>query len=251
MPAFDRLFDEAEFADFYDLENGGGNDLDFCRSLAADAGSLLDLGCGTGELAVSLGTGRRVVGVDPAAAMLDIARAKPGSQQVRFVEGDARTIRLAETFDLVVMTGHAFQVFLTEVDQRAVLATIAAHLSPRGRFVFDSRNPAAREWEEWVPQASERRLQHPRHGSVRAWNEVAHDAATGIVTYQTHYLTETSGQHLSASSRILFTARPKIEAMLDGCGLKADRWAGDWHGGAWRPDAPEIIPIGSRAGGAG
>ena len=244
MPAFDRLFDDAAFADFYDLENGWGADLDFCSTLATDARSVLDLGCGTWELAIALGEGRRIVGVDPATAMLDIARAKPGADRVRFVEGDARTIRLGETFDLVVMTGHAFQVFLNEQDQRAVLATIAAHLAPGGRFVFDTRNPLAREWLEWVPEASERELDHARFGRVKAWNDMMHDAATGIVTYETHYLVEKDGRHLAAESKILFTHKEKIEAMLADCGLAVERWAGDWQGGAWHVGAPEILPIG-------
>lgn len=247
MPAFDRLFDDRDLAGFYDLENGWGADLAFCRGLAAGAGSVLDLGCGTGELAIALGSSRRVVGVDPATAMLDIARAKPGAAAVRFIEGDARTIRLGETFDLVVMTGHAFQVFLTEADQRAALCTIAAHLSPGGRFVFDSRNPAAREWEEWVPQASERALVHGSLGRVTAWNDVAYDGATGIVTYETHYRVAADGRKLSATSQILFTPRDRLKGLLAAAGLQADRWAGDWQGGEWHPAAPEIIPIGRLA----
>lgn len=244
MPASDRLFDDAAFAVFYDLENGWGADLDYCVALAAETRSVLDLGCGTGELAIALGQGRRVVGVDPATAMLEIARAKPGADCVRFIEDDARAIRLGETFDLVVMTGHAFQVFLNEHDQRAVLATIAAHLAPGGRFVFDTRNPHVREWLEWVPEHSERLIAHPQAGQVKAWNDMLHDPATGIVTYETHYLIEKNGQHLMAESKILFTPKPKIEAMLAAIGLPVERWAGDWQGGAWHEDAPEIIPIG-------
>ncbi|MBD9371361.1 class I SAM-dependent methyltransferase [Rhizobium sp. ARZ01] len=244
MPAFDRLFDDAVFADFYDLENGWGTDLDYVAAIAADATSVLDLGCGTGELAIALGAGRRVAGVDPAAAMLEIARAKPGAHYVRFIEGDARTVRLGETFDLVVMTGHAFQVFLNEADQRAVLATIAAHLAPGGRFIFDTRNPLVREWLEWVPQESGRVLEHARHGRVKAWNDMAHDEATGIVTYQTHYWIEKNDQHLMAESKILFTPKARVEAMLADYELSVERWAGDWQGGAWHENAPEIIPIG-------
>lgn len=244
MPADDRLFDDAHLADFYDLENGWGTDLEYCKGLAKNAGSVLDLGCGTGELAIAIADGRRVVGVDPAAAMLDIARAKPGADKARFIEGDARTIRLGETFDLVVMTGHAFQVFLTEEDQRAVLATIAAHLAPGGRFVFDSRNPDMREWLQWVPAESERTLQHDRHGRVKAWNDVRHDPKTGIVAYETHYVVETTGRQLSAESKILFTSKNRIAAMLGDCGLSVDRWLGDWQGGVWHENSNEIIPLG-------
>ena len=145
----DRLYHDPALADFYDLENGWERapDFDYCERLAEGAQSVLDLGCGTGELAVALSAGRTVAGVDPAPAMLAIARAKLGADAVDFVEGDARTLRLGRRFDLVLLTGHAFQVFLTTEDRRAALATIAAHLAPGGRFVFDSRNPAnAQGW---------------------------------------------------------------------------------------------------------
>lgn len=175
----DRLYHDPDLADFYDLENGWERspDFAFCQALAADAASVLDLGCGTGELAVALAGGRTVVGVDPAPAMLAIARAKPSAENATFIEGDARTLRLGRRFDLVLLTGHAFQVFLTVDDRRAALATIAAHLAPGGRFVFDSRNPACREWEEWGPQASLRPVEHPRFGTVAAWNDATHDPA--------------------------------------------------------------------------
>ncbi|RIJ15014.1 class I SAM-dependent methyltransferase, partial [Clavibacter michiganensis subsp. insidiosus] len=65
----------------YDGDNPDGPDHDFDRALAEEVGarSVLDLGCGTGMLTVSLATaGRRVVGVDPSAAMLDVARGRPG-----------------------------------------------------------------------------------------------------------------------------------------------------------------------------
>jgi SAM-dependent methyltransferase len=244
----DALYRDPDLVQFYDLENGWGADLDFCRHLAADAGSVLDLGCGTGQLAAGLATsfvdGRTVVGVDPAAAMLEIARQRPGGDKVDWVRAEAQSVRLGESFDLVLLTGHAFQVFLTDDDQKAVLSTIAAHLAPKGRFIFDTRNPAAVEWQEWEPELSERRIEHPTFGAVKAWNDVAHDAATGIVTYQTHYQAVESGRCFSASSKIRFTPREAIAANLDEAGLEVDEWLGDWTGEAWTTTSPEIIPLG-------
>ena len=77
-PTEDRLYRDPDLAQFYDLENEWAADLDFCAALAADARAVLDLGCGTGLLAAALAEGRDVVGVDPAAAMLEIARRRPG-----------------------------------------------------------------------------------------------------------------------------------------------------------------------------
>jgi SAM-dependent methyltransferase len=240
----DRLYQDPALAQFYDLENGWAADLDYCYRLAADARSVFDLGCGTGQLAASLADGRDVVGADPAGAMLAVARHRPGGAQVTWVQSAAQSLRLGRTFDLVLLSGHAFQVFLTDVDQRSVLATIAQHLARGGRFVFDTRNPAAEEWREWTPERSRRSLDHPVLGNVEAWNDVSQDAATGIVTYETHYRVLDGGQVFSASSKIRFTARNELAALLDDAGLAVDEWLGDWAGRAFEPDSPEIIPLG-------
>ncbi len=254
----DRLYRDPALARFYDLENGWGPDFDYCRRLAEAARTVLDLGCGTGRLAADLGEGRDVVGVDPAAAMLDIARRRPGGHKVAWVQADARTVRLGRRFDLVLLTGHAFQVFLTDDDQRAALSTIAAHLAPGGRFIFDTRNPAVQAWRRWTPGPSKRRLEPPGLGGIEAWNDVAQDAATGIITYWTHYRVVDSGEHSWASSRIRFTSGERLAAMLADSGLAVDQWLGDWTGGACGPASAEIIPLGrlaesalARPGGAG
>jgi ubiquinone/menaquinone biosynthesis C-methylase UbiE len=243
-PAGDRLYDDAALVQFYDLENGWGADFDFCASLAQEARSVLDLGCGTGELAAALSATCEVVGVDPAAAMLAVARQRPGGDKATWVAADARDVRLGRRFDLVLLTGHAFQVFLTPEDQRAVLSTIARHLTPRGRFVFDSRNPDAEAWRDWTPNLSRRTPTHPALGSVEAWNDVAHDAASGIVTYETHYRIVSTGKHLTAASRIRFTPKEGLESLIAEAGLHVTRWLGDWRGNAWTPASGEIIPLG-------
>lgn len=240
----DRLYQDPELAWFYDLDNPWGPDLDYCLRLATDARSVLDLGCGTGQLAARLAAGRTVVGVDPAEAVLGIARRRPGGGRVAWVRADARGLRLDRRFDLVLLTGHAFQVFLTERDQAAALSTIAGHLAPAGRFIFDTRNPAAEAWRDWVPDRSRRHLTRPGLGAVEAWNDAVHDAATGIVTYRTHYRVVESGRRLSASSQIKFTTREALASMLDHAGLAVEDWLGDWQGGAWVPESPEIIAVG-------
>ncbi len=239
----DRLYIDPELVQFYDLENEGGADLDYCIAFAKGARSVLDLGCGTGQVAVTLAPGRNVTGVDPAGAMLDVARGRPGGESVEWVEADARHVRLGKKFDLVLLTGHAFQVFLTAEDQRAVLATIAAHLAPEGRVIFDSRNPAAREWLEWVPEESQRSVQHPRLGTVQAWNDAAWDETAGVVTYDTFY-EAAGGRRFHAQSKIAFPGKDVLAKMLHEAGLAVDRWLGDWHGAPWTPASREIIPIG-------
>lgn len=152
--------------------------------------------------------------------------------------------RLGRHFDLVFLTGHAFQVFLTDDDQRAVLSTIAEHLASGGRFIFDTRSPAAQVWREWTPMPSMRRFDHPSLGPVEAWNDIGHDATTGIVTYQTHYRVVSSEQHFSAASKLRFTNQERLAALLEVAGREVDEWLGDWQGNAYQPKSREIIPVG-------
>lgn len=242
----DRLFEDPDLVRFYDVENGWGVDTRYCLALAEQVGSVLDLGCGTGLLAAALAGQREVFGVDSAPAMLEIARNRPGGSAVTWIEADVRSLRLGRRFELVVMTGHAFQCLLTDADQRALCETIAAHLAPQGRFIFDSRNPAREEWREWVPELSERVFDHPELGRVTAWNDVSMDLTTQIVTYQTCYRDQ-SGNNQNATSRIRFASRNDIAQRIAEAGLQVDQWLGDWQGGAWTEASPEIIPIGRLA----
>lgn len=76
-------------AAIYDEDNPDGPDNDFYRALAQElnAKTIVDLGCGTDILTVTLaGAGRKVTGIDPASAMLDVARAREGGDSVQWVQ---------------------------------------------------------------------------------------------------------------------------------------------------------------------
>lgn len=246
VSAGDALFDDPAFARFYDIENEWTSDQEAVTQLAEGARSVLDLGCGTGRLLRHLGAqGKRCVGVDPASAMLDIARQGPEGAAVQWINADARAIDLDERFDLIAMTGHAFQCFLTPEDRLAVLRGIARHLAPDGRFIFDSRNPAAREWLEWGKGESFRTFDDPELGPISAWNEAWHDPETGIVTYETHYQ-QSDGQRQVATSRIAFPDRAELTALLDHAGLEETACWGEWDGRPWASDSLEIVLIGGK-----
>ncbi|WP_137154095.1 class I SAM-dependent methyltransferase [Rhizobium sp. FKL33] len=242
----DRLYSDPRLVDFYDLENGWGPDTRYCAELARTAGSVLDFGCGTGLFLVGIADGRPMVGVDPADAMLDVARRRDKGAHVRWVKGDIRNIRLGERFDLVTMTGHAFQCLLTDADVAAALDTIAAHLTPSGQFIFDTRNPVRREWESWTPQASRRIVAHPVYGDVESWNDITFDEATGIVCYETVYRLP-SGETLSSHSSIRFIDQARLAGLIARAGLVVDIWFGDWTGAPFEPRSKEIIPFGRLA----
>lgn len=107
------------------------------ESHAAGAKKLLELGCGTGGHAVELAKhGFEIDGVDLSEGMLARAQAH-ASPRLRFSQGDARTLRLARTFDAVVSVFHVMSYQTSNADLGAAFATARAHLASGGVFVFD------------------------------------------------------------------------------------------------------------------
>jgi SAM-dependent methyltransferase len=225
----DRLFEDPELVRFYDIENGWEDDSRYCLELAHGKRSVLDLGCGTGMLAAALAPGREVFGVDSAAAMLTRAREREGGSAVTWVRADARSVRLGRCFELIVLTGHAFQVLLTDDDQRAACETIAAHLAPGGTFIFDSREPSREVWRKWRSGSSLRAITHPTLGRIEAWNNAAYEPSTEILTYGTFYRA-LDGRVWKAQSRIRFADKEGIATRIAHAGLRVDRWMGSWCG---------------------
>jgi SAM-dependent methyltransferase len=244
-------YNQAELAALYDDENVWDASSDFYRDLALRLGAktLLDLGCGTGLLTRGIlqATGGSGVGVDPAAPMLDVARRKTRGGSVEWREGDGRTIRLERKFDLVIMTGNAFQAFLTEADQVALFRTAAAHLSPGGRFAFESRNPAKREWLEWVPGSASFRVQETvAYGPVEIWDEAVM-GPDNILDVVEHYRIRSSGKRLRSDFRLRFSPTEEIwDAMLL-AGLAVEHCYGDYACRPFTPDAREIVIVARNA----
>ncbi|SDQ11832.1 class I SAM-dependent methyltransferase [Pseudovibrio sp. Tun.PSC04-5.I4] len=241
------IFTDPSVAQFYELGEVVRSDYDFCKAQAANARSILDLGCGTGELTVQLTKGRHVVGLDPATAMLDIARARAGGENVTWIEGDARNFSLNEHFDLVVLTGHSFQFFLNEKDQLSALNCIAKHLSPNGRFIFDTRNPdfGGRKTRE-KHETLQCRV-HPDLGEIESWNISEYDEENRILSFVNVYKHLETGEVYSAPSQIKYTNQNKIKALIKQAGLHVDEWLGEWTGEPYNPASREIIPIGRKA----
>jgi len=118
------------------------NEIDFYQEMAAHAkqaaGSVLELACGTGRVAIRLArSGVRVVGLDASPYMLDVARRKSaGLDNLRWVQGKMQSFRLDETFALIIVTGHAFQHMVTLEEQVTCLECIKRHLRPDAQLVI-------------------------------------------------------------------------------------------------------------------
>lgn len=230
----------------YDIENASRDDTDFYLGLAdeLEAHRIVDLGCGTGVLTRQLAaSGRQVVGIDPAPAMLAVARQRPGADQVQWVEGDVHALRLRDV-DLVVMTGNVAQVFLEDAQWLSTLQAIYVALRPDGHLAFESRNPHDRAWERWNREATYERFDSP-NGPMETWLEVV-GASNGRVHLEGHNAFLSTGQVLVVADELRFRSVEELAGTLTETGFTIENVYGDWQKGQFLDTSRGMIFVARR-----
>jgi len=237
----DAQYGDRRLIALYDRRNGADHDHRFYdMKIGTQPLDVLDLGCGTGLLARQLaGRGHRVTGLDPAAAMIEWARDQDAAGLIAWHVGRIEDLPQDARFDVVVMTGHAFQCLTTNDAVRATIAAVRTRLAPHGRFMFESRNPLFRAWESWTPDEVEV-VQDAAGHPVRVFTEVL--AVEGrVVTFRNHFVFPDS--EVLSDSTLLFLSRPEIERHLAEAGFSRVDVFGDWSGQPASDRSPEIIVI--------
>ena len=239
----DPIFAHPRLAAIYDTFDGDRDDLVAYLKLADElsAHSVLDVGCGTGSLAILLaGSGRIVVAVDPAEASLAIARRKDPEQRVTWIHSDATQLP-ALSADLAVMTGNVAQVFVTDGAWAQALRALHAALRLGGHLVFETRRPEDRAWEEWTAETAAIGLDVPGTGQVERRLEVT-DVSLPLVSFRSTYRFLDDDTVLISDSTLRFRSQDELTRGLiaHGYRLKDVRDA---------PDRPgrELVFIAERA----
>ena len=217
----DAIFADPRQAVLYDVFEDDRADLDAYVAIAEELGarSVIDIGCGTGSLAVRLaGLGLQVIGLDPAVASLEVARRKPHAEGVEWIAGDATALEGRRvSADLAVMTGNVAQVFITDDDWHLTLDALRSSLRPGGWLVFETRRPEVRDWESWrTPPTT---VTIPGASSAITSMTVT-EVALPLVTFESE--TVVDGEALRSTSTLRFRDRVEIERDLAAHGFEVE-----------------------------
>lgn len=217
----DAIFAHPRLAPLYDAFEGERDDLAAYLAIADElnAHDVVDLGCGTGSLAILLAeSGRRVVGVDPAGASLEVARSKDPSITVTWMHGDATALPPG-TADLVVMAGNVAQVLLTDESWSLMLTAVHTALRSDGYLVFETRRPGRRDWENWTADTVAGIADTPASGRVERRLEVT-AVSLPFVSFRYTYRFLADDSIITSDSTLRFRSRDDVRASLHAHGYR-------------------------------
>jgi ubiquinone/menaquinone biosynthesis C-methylase UbiE len=215
---------------------------------------VLELAVGTGRAAIPLAkAGHRVVGVDYARDMLDVARGKRdragiSERNLSLVHGDITRNRLGRKFDWVVLLFNTMLAFATLEDLDALLRNVVRHLKPGGRFWVDVFQPnlslLARPKSQnldpvvfYVPELNR---------TVFRNTTVVRDPAAQIqeVTFHYRWFDDRGGEHNHRRAFAMTFVFPReLRILMERNGLVVEKMFGDYDGSELSSDSPRMISV--------
>jgi SAM-dependent methyltransferase len=201
----------------------------------AGAGRALELGIGTGRIAVPLAQrGVPVHGIDVSQAMVARLREKPGADDIEVTIGDFATTRVSGTFSLVYLVYNTIGNLTSQEAQVACFRNAAAHLEPGGCFVIEVGVPSLRR----LPPGERF---HVFGASDGYWGIDEYDVATQAAV--SHHLTIVDGrvERFSMPFRYVWPAELDLMAELAGMRLR-ERWAG-WRREPFTAESEQHVSV--------
>lgn len=186
----------------------------------AGGGTVLELGIGTGRIALPLARrGVSVCGVDSSQAMVDRLRAKPGGAAIPVSIGDFGTADLGGPYSLVFVAFNTFFGLITQEDQVRGFANVASSLADGGRFVMEAFVPDLARFD---------RGQRTSAAQVRSdsvtFETSEHDVMTQTVRSAHVIVTQAGNQIFPVTIRYAWPSELDLMARLAGLEL-AERWS--------------------------
>jgi SAM-dependent methyltransferase len=206
--------------------------VDFLAGLAGD-GAALELGIGTGRIAVPLARrGVRVHGIDLSEAMIAKLREKPGGEEIPVTIGDFATTKVDGTFLLAFVVFNTLMNLRTQDSQVACFKNVAAHLQPGGRFVVEVMLPELQRLprgETFLPFDVS-----PGHLGLDEYDL----ANQGLIS---HHYYPAEGDYATFPGRYVWPAELDLMARLAGMTLR-ERWSG-WQREPFTSDSTKHVSV--------
>jgi len=241
-------------AALYDLDGpqGPAAAIDWFRAIARRTGGpVLELGCGTGRVAIPLAQdGHEVVGLDRSPAMLARAErhARREGVSLRLVEGDMRSFSFSEAFPLIAIPANTF-LMLAPSDRWACLARVREHLAPTGLLAVDCFQPDPElivghdgtVREEWTRHDPETGRDVTKFSSSRA--------NVDQVDLRWWFEELDEDGHLTRWQRattLHYMYRREAELMFSAAGFELDALHGDYDGSPAGSTSPKLLVVARR-----
>jgi SAM-dependent methyltransferase len=202
----------------------------------AEAGAALELGIGTGRVALPLSQrGVRVQGIELSPAMVDQFQAKPGADAVGVTIGDFATTKVDGRFMLAYLVRNTIMNVTTQDEQVKCFRNVAAHLEPGGRFVIEVIVPALRQ----LPPGETVRAfaLTPTH---LGFDEYV-DLAAQISVSHHYWVADGRLETFSAPFRYVWPSELDLMARLAGMSLR-ERWS-NWNREPFTSDSRSHISV--------
>jgi SAM-dependent methyltransferase len=224
----------ARYDDYFgDLPDTDGP-VELLSRLAGD-GTALELGVGTGRVAIPLAQrGVRVHGVDSSAGMLAQLRAKPGADAVTTSIGDFSRLDLPGRFDVVYAATGTFFELPTQQAQLDCFIASAAKLTEHGRFVIDGLLPDAVAGEQPV------RTRETADGTPMLHMRRFHSATQELIS---HYVVFSQGGPDVVRVRFRYAWPGELDLMARIAGLRLVERLGNWRGARFGPGSRQHVSI--------
>ena len=240
MPGEDGYFDE-RVAARYDESAAETFDpavvdpiVDLLAELA-EHGSALELGIGTGRIALPLARrGVPVHGIELSKAMVARLRAKPGGGELEVTLGDFATTTVDGTFSVAYLVFNTIMNLTTQAAQVACFENVAAHLEPGGCFVIEV---AVAELQRLPPGETVRAF----HVSETRWGFDEYDVARQGLTSHHFSIVDGKVEQVSMPFRYVWPAELDLMAELAGMRL-VERWAG-WDRQAFTHESRQHVSV--------
>jgi SAM-dependent methyltransferase len=225
-------YDESA-ADMFDPAKVGPV-VEFLAELASD-GSALELGIGTGRIALPLAQrGIRVHGIDLSEAMVAQLRAKPGADKIDVTIGDFATTTVERRFSVAYLVFNTIMNLTSQDEQVACFQNVAAHLQPGGCFVIEVGIP---DLQRLPPGET---VQAFTVTPTRLGFDEYDVAAQGMISH--HYWIEDGKlEVLSAPFRYVWPGELDLMARLAGMSLR-ERWSG-WNREPFTSDSRQHVSV--------